>query len=129
MNTIPATIDERMQAAVHEYVRALNASDLEAIVALYADEATVEDPVGSAPKCGRDAIRTFYAGSVALKLDVVLEGEVRCVGHECAFAFSVSFTHEGRRTTIRPIDTMRFNEAGRIVQMRAFFGPGNIHPA
>ena len=118
---------QRMQAAVHEYVRALNAGDLDAIVALYADEATVEDPVGSAPKCGREAIRAFYAGSVVLKLDVAMEGELRCVGHECAFAFAVSFTHEGRRTTIRPIDTMRFDDAGRIVQMRAFFGP-NVHP-
>jgi steroid delta-isomerase len=118
----------RMQAAVHEYVRALNAGDLQAIVALYADDAVVEDPVGTEPKRGIEAIRAFYAGSVALKLDVALEGEVRCVGSECAFAFAVSFTHAGHRTTIRPIDTMRFNEAGRIVQMRAFFGAGNMHP-
>lgn len=121
-------IATQMQAAVHEYVRALNAGDLAAIVALYADDAVVEDPVGSEPRRGSEAIRAFYAGSVALKLHVVLEGEVRCVGHECAFAFAVSFTRAGQRSTIRPIDTMRFNPAGRIVQMRAYFGPGNIHP-
>lgn len=114
-----------LKAAVHEYVRALNASDVEAIVALYAEDAVVEDPVGSPPKRGRDAIRAFYAGSVALKLQVVLEGEVRCVGNEAAFAFSVAFTHQGQRTTIRPIDTMRFDAAGRIVHMRAYFGAAN----
>ena len=117
-----------MAAAVHAYVAALNARDLDAIVALYADDATVEDPVGSAPKVGIEAIRAFYARSTALPLQVVLDGELRVVANECAFAFSVSFVHEGRQTTIRPIDTFRFDAAGRIVQMRAFFGPGNVHP-
>ena len=115
-------------AAVHAYVAALNAGDLDAIVALYAQDATVEDPVGSPPKAGIEAIRSFYARSTAIKLEVALEGELRVAGNECAFAFSVSFVHEGRRTTIRPIDTFRFNEDGRIVQMRAYFGHGNIHP-
>jgi steroid delta-isomerase len=117
-----------MTAAVHAYVAALNAGNLEAIVALYADDASVEDPVGSPPKLGLTEIRAFYARSTAIALEVALDGEVRVAGNECAFAFSVSFVHEGRRTTIRPIDTFRFDDAGRIVQMRAFFGPGNIHP-
>ena len=117
---------EVMQSAVQAYVRALNAADLEAIVALYADDALVEDPVGSAPKRGLAEIRAFYAGSVALKLQVELEGPIRAVAGEAAFAFSVSFEINGQRTTIRPIDLFTFNAAGRIVQMRAFFGPGNI---
>lgn len=117
-----------MHAAVHEYVRALNASDLEAVVALYADDAVVEDPVGSTPCVGREAIRAFYAGSVALKLSVVLEGQVRVAGHEAAFAFSVALIHEGRPTVIRPIDVFRFDAAGKVVSMRAFFGAANIGP-
>ncbi|MBK8359151.1 MAG: DUF3225 domain-containing protein [Comamonadaceae bacterium] len=117
-----------MTAAVHAYVAALNAGDLDAIVALYADDASVEDPVGSTPLVGIEAIRAFYARSTAIALQVTLDGEVRVAGNECAFPFSVSFVHEGRRTTIRPIDTFRFDAAVRIVQMRAFFGPGNIYP-
>lgn len=114
------------EAVVHEYLRALNAGDLEAIVALYADDATVEDPVGSAPVAGREAIRAFYARSLTMSLDARLEGPVRVAGNECAFAFSAALTHQGRRMTIRPIDTFRFDAAGRITQMRAFFGPGNV---
>lgn len=117
---------EMMQAAVHEYLRALNAADLEAVVALYADDAVVEDPVGSEPKLGLAAIRAFYAGSVALKLEVALEGEIRVAASEAAFAFSVSLVMQGKRTTIRPIDVFRFNECGRIVSMRAFFGAANF---
>ena len=117
-----------MTAAVHAYVAALNAGDLDGIVALYADDASVEDPVGSKPLVGIEAIRAFYARSTAIALQVTLDGEVRVAGNECAFPFSVSFVHKGRRTTIHPINTFRFDEAVRIVQMRAFFGPGNIYP-
>jgi len=117
---------ETMEAAVHAYVRALNASDLDAIVALYAEDATVEDPVGTEPRRGRAAIRAFYAGSVQLALQVELEGPVRAVADSAAFPFRVSFTMNGQRTTIHPIDVFRFDEAGRVTEMRAYFGPGNI---
>jgi len=116
-----------LEAAVQAYVAALNTGNLEAIVALYADDATVEDPVGSAPIRGREAIRAFYAKSLALPLQVALEGEIRVAGLECAFPFSVAFEWQGQRSVFRPIDTFRFDEQGRIVQMRAYFGPTNIH--
>jgi steroid delta-isomerase len=112
---------EQMHAVVHAYVRALNASDLDAIIALYADDAEVEDPVGSEPKRGIAAIRDFYAASVAMKLTVALEGPVRAVANEAVFPFSVSLFFKGKPVVIRPIDHFRFNDAGRIVQMRAFF--------
>lgn len=117
---------ERMQAVVHAYVAALNAADLDALVALFAPDATVEDPVGSPPHVGHAAIRAFYAGSVALGLDVALEGDVRAVANEAAFAFRVGLTMNGQALTIRPIDVFRFNDAGQVVSMRAFFGPANM---
>lgn len=120
------TTTEHMQDVVHAYVRALNDGDIDAIVALFADTAMVEDPVGSAPQQGLEAIRAFYAKSLALKITVELEGPVRAVEREAAFAFRVSFEARGQRTVIRPIDTFRFDEQGRITQMRAYFGRGNI---
>lgn len=116
---------EAMQAAVHAYVQALNTGDVEAIVALYAEDATVEDPVGSTPQRGLAQIRAFYTASLQLKLAVELDGEIRTAGREAAFAFHVSFEFQGQCTTISPIDTFLFDEAGRIVQMRAYFGAGN----
>lgn len=118
---------QTMEAVVHAYVRALNEADLEGIVALFADDATVEDPIGSEPHRGRAAIRSFYASSLRLPLQVALEGEVRAVADSVAFPFRVSFEMDGRRTTICPIDVFRFNEAGRITEMRAYFGPANMH--
>lgn len=116
---------EGMLAAVHRYIRALNDADLEGVVALYADDAVVEDPVGTPPHRGRDAIRAFYAGSVALQLQVRLDGEVRIAANQAAFAFQVRFAWNGQDTTISPIDVFEFNEQGLITHMRAFFGPAN----
>ncbi|WP_027996422.1 steroid Delta-isomerase [Simplicispira psychrophila] len=117
---------EHMQAAVRAYIAALNAGDIDAIVALYAEDATVEDPVGATPQRGLAEIRRFYSASLQMQLQVVLEGPVRAVANEAAFAFSVALVMDGQRLTIRPIDVMRFDDAGRITAMRAFFGPSNI---
>lgn len=117
---------EHMQDVVRRYIAALNAADLEAIVALYADDATVEDPVGSPPHHGIDAIRAFYAKSCQLPLVVALQGDIRVAANEAAFAFTVAFAYQGQRTTIAPIDHFRFNAAGKVVSMRALFGAPNI---
>ena len=117
---------EHMQAAVRAYIAALNAGDIDAIVALYAEDATVEDPVGSTPQRGLAQIRTFYSASLSMALQVVLDGEIRAVANEAAFAFSVSLVMDGKRITIRPIDVVRFDAQGRITSMRAFFGNHNI---
>lgn len=116
-----------MTAVVQRYVAALNAGDLDGIVALFADDATVEDPVGSEPRRGRAAIRAFYANSLKLPLTVELTQEVRAVADEAAFAFTVGFEYQGRKTVIAPIDHFRFDAAGKVVSMRALFGEKNIH--
>ncbi|MBS0293047.1 MAG: nuclear transport factor 2 family protein [Proteobacteria bacterium] len=120
---------ETMHAVVHRYIAALNAGDLEAITALYAMDATVEDPVGTPPHQGQAAIRAFYAQSLAMKLQVTLEGPVRAAAHEAAFSFCVRLHWQGRDMVIRPIDVFRFDEAGKIVAMRAIFGPENMTEA
>ena len=120
-------VQQHMIDTVHAYVRALNAGELEAIVALYAENGTVEDPAGSPPKVGHQAIRDFYAITTSMKIVVALEGEIRVAKSACAFAFSVSFAHEGRPTTICPIDVFEFDPAGHISSMRAYFGAPNIH--
>ena len=51
---------EQMTAAVHGYVAAFDKGDPEAVVALFAPDATVEDPVGTEAKIGHAAIREFY---------------------------------------------------------------------
>ncbi|MDE2435619.1 MAG: nuclear transport factor 2 family protein [Sphingomonadales bacterium] len=117
----------RMEAAVHEYVAAFEAGDAARVAALYADDATVEDPVGTPLKQGKAAILDFYAGSMATGAKLKLEGPVRIVEDYAVFPFSVNLHWEGSDKRIDVIDIFRFDEANLVVAMRAFWGPSNMH--
>lgn len=116
-----------MEAAVHEYVAAFSAGSADRVAALYAENATVEDPVGSPRHEGLAAIRAFYEGSMATGAKLTLEGPVRVVADYAVFAFSVHLEWEGGAKRIDVIDSFRFDEAGKVVEMRAFWGPENMH--
>lgn len=126
--SIRATLTaEQLHAVAHRYVEALSASDLNGVLSLFAEDATVEDPVGTEPKCGIDAIRAFFARVTSVPMHVVLDGEVRAAANEVAFGLKLSFERAGKPTTVAAIDHFRLNDAGQVVAMRAFFGPENIH--
>ncbi len=118
---------QKMEAAVHEYVAAFDAGSPERVAALYAVDATVEDPVGTDKHVGREAILAFYTGSMATGAKLKLEGPVRVVQDYAVFPFSVNLHWEGSDKRIDVIDTFRFNDANEVIEMRAFWGPGNMH--
>ena len=117
---------EQMTAAVHGYVEAFDKGDPEIAVALFAAEATVEDPVGTPAKRGLDEIRAFYTASMQTGAKLRLEGPIRCAADSAAFAFRVQLTLEGKMVTVDVIDIFRFNDAGKIIEMKAYFGPDNM---
>jgi len=117
---------KQMTAVVHAYVAAFERKDAEAIAALYAQECTVEDPVGSPPKRGHEAVRAFYIKAMESGARLTLEGPVRTADCYAAFAFSVHLSADGPKR-IDVIDTFKFDEDRRIVEMRAFWGPPNYH--
>lgn len=117
----------RMEAAVHAYVAAFERGSADQVADLYADDATVEDPIGGPIQVGREAIRAFYAESMKTGAKLSLEGPVRLVGNYAVFPFAVHLNYDGGPKRIDVIDTFRFDEAGDIVEMRAFWGPSNMH--
>ena len=117
-----------MVAAVEAYIDGFNQRDPKAIANLYADNATVEDPVGSAPKKGKAEIEKFYAGAVSAGAKLKLEGPVRVTKEYAVFPFSVNMSIQGAGgRKIDVIDTFKFDEQGKVVEMRAFWGPTNMH--
>ena len=118
---------EKMKAAVHGYVEGFAKGDPALIAALFAENATVEDPIGSPIHHGRAAIQAFYTTSMATGAKLTLNGPVRIAADYAAFAFSVNLHYAGSDKHIDVIDTFRFNEAGEIIEMRAFWGPENMH--
>lgn len=117
---------EQMTAIVHAYVDGFAKADPEAIVALFAEDATVEDPVGTPPKVGHQAIREFYTFSVSTGAKLHLQGPIRLGGDYAAFAFQVRLKMGEADATVDVIDVFRFDAAGKIARMEAYFGPTNF---
>ena len=114
--------------AVDSYIRFLNEKNLEGILSLYAENGSVEDPVGSKIVSGKARLREFYSGAVNIDLKLTRTGPVRIAGVEAAFPFQLLMEVDGTKMVTDIIDVFRFDEAGKIVQMRAFWGPENRRP-
>jgi steroid delta-isomerase len=110
-----------------DYVCKVDAGDIDGILALYADDASVEDPVGSPALIGRAAIARFYRdglGQAAARAE--LTGPVRVAGRCGAMPFRVDLNWQGRACSIQVIDVMEFDEQGLIRSMKAYWGEGDL---
>ena len=115
--------EQTMRQAMQAYIDLFNVSNDAAIADLYADDATVEDPVGTELKVGKPAIAAFYKMSVATGAKLKLAAPIRAShGNSAAMAFDVELNMPQGRAVIRVIDVMTFNEAGKFTSMRAFWG-------
>lgn len=113
---------ELFQTLVNNYVEAFEKADMDLIRAIYADDATVEDPVGSEPIQGIEAICEFYTQGFAAGAKLSLTQPIRVAGNSVAFAFAVKLGD----MTINPIDVFEVNAAGKVQRMRAYWGPQNM---
>jgi len=119
--------EELMKRQMQAYIDAYNRDDLEAIVALYADDATVEDPVGSAPKTGKAAVAAFYTMAMKSGARLALAAPIRAShGTSAAMAFDVLLNMPEGKAVIRVIDVMTFNAAGEFSSMRAYWGRSDM---
>jgi len=116
---------DRIHAVVDEYVRLVGTGTADEIVALYAEDATVEDPVGTDVRRGHDAIREFYAPLTSMPQETRLFA-LRIAGGEAAFHFEVATRADGATYTVSPVDHMVFDDEGLITSMRAFWGDGDL---
>nr|WP_011297680.1 nuclear transport factor 2 family protein [Cupriavidus necator] len=116
------------KATLQQYVERFNAADAQGVAALYADDATVEDPVGGEVIAGRDAIRAFYRHTTSLGARLEVMAPPRgSHGDAAALTFSVHVRMEGRPARIDVTDVMTFGADGRIRSMRAYWGPDDLH--
>jgi len=118
----------QIRDVVHQYVDLVGSGSADEIVDLYAPDAIVEDPVGTQPKQGHDAIREFYNVLASVDRDASLYPDsVRVAGKHAAFMFALTTTTGDQKMTLHPIDAMEFDDEGKIVHMRAYWGPDDMH--
>ena len=109
------------------YPELVTKGDVDAIVDLYAEDATIEDPIGSELRAGRDAIRAFYqaaAGTITMKRT----GPVRVAGDEAATPLVVLIGPEGQQQALDVISVMTFDKESKIQTMRAYWSFDALRP-
>ena len=108
------------------YIQALCDTDIDGMVALYAPDGSMEDPVGTPAHRGHDALRTFYGG-------VVPHLTAEIISPICVTEYFASFCVRGKMDfgngTVRyldAVDVFEFDDAGRIVRARAYWNPAEM---
>jgi steroid delta-isomerase len=112
-------------ATVNRYLELLATGGADEITALYTDDATIEDPVGSDVRRGRGAVHEFYAAieNLSKKAELVT---LRAAGNEVAFWWRMTVNAGDSRTRLEPISVMTFDGDAKITSMRAFWSPADV---
>ena len=97
------------------------------ITALYTEDATIEDPIGSDVRRGRDAVHEFYAplDDADKKTELL---SLKVGGSEAAFLWRLTIDFGGSGTVIEPISVMTFDDEAKITSMRAFWSAADAKP-
>ncbi len=120
-----AANSDHIRKTIDRYIEFMNAEDFDSIAELYAEDATLEDPIGTEPLHGREAIRKFYAGAVG-NVTLELTGNPRVAAGQVAFPMHARI---GGSQILEIIDVMVFNDDGQIASMRAFWSTDEFQPA
>jgi steroid Delta-isomerase len=121
------TVDpQALEKLVRRYLDTVANGSAADVAALYADDATLEDPVGGGEvHIGRRAIAGFYQTTAGVDATTELL-TFRAGGHEAAFVFAITIEVGDRTMRIEPIEVMTFDGDGQITSMKAYWGPENI---
>lgn len=119
---------QQVRDTMTRYIALVDAGDVDGILALYANDAVVEDPVGQPPHRGIDAISRFYRdGMGQMAVRATLEGPVRATDNGWgAMPFRVDVLGD-QPCHIDVIDVMELDAEGRIRSMKAYWGELNYH--
>ena len=110
---------EHIEATGTRYVDAVGRQDLEGTMSVFAADAVQEDPVGTPPNVGREAIRAFFEGAYRGTFTTALTGPLLVTGDHAAVHFTIAVDTGGDPLLVRVIDLIRFDDAGLIAELRA----------
>ena len=114
--------DHPAVVAVRNHVRFWNAMDKESWVALFSPQVVFEDPVGSAPKRGLEAVHKSWDNSFKPGRRWTLHPQhVVGGGSEAAVVMRNEGDLAGQRARVDSIEVFRVDTAGLIIHVRAFF--------
>lgn len=121
---------KHMIKAMHSYIDRINGNHHEGTQNLFADNFTLEDPIGTKLlSIGKEYPANFFAEE-AVKFTPLRAELVSPVStsysNQAAMAFKFYMKVGEQEISIDIVDVMTFDEAGKIVEVKAYWGRENV---
>lgn len=122
----PELTPQQIEGVIEEVFAALVAFDVPRIMNHFADDAVVEDPVGTPPIQGKQAIAAYLETFPTLFSHMKLYSlDVKVGGQEVGVKWRLRFTTKtGHTFFLEGIGYFKFNEQGKIQTEKEFFNLG-----
>lgn len=118
---------QSLRALVDRYCAAVTAGDLDAIMALFREDAVQRDPANTPPHEGHAAIRAFFEQARAAAQDLRFEAlAVHTCGHHAAIDFRVTVTLDGGAMVISGVEVFTVDDDGRIREVDAYWDESDV---
>lgn len=114
---------EQIEAVIEDAFAGLAAFDAQRVANHFAPDAVLEDPVGTPPFHGREAIAAYLGTFPTLFSDLKLYSlDIKVRGQEAAVTWRFRFkTRTGNVFFLEGIGFFKFNQEGKIQTEREFF--------
>ena len=114
---------EQIEAAVEEYFDAVGAFDVPRYVNTFAPDGVLEDPVGTPPIQGAQAITGFITSIIAPFSDIKHKiQDINVCGNEAAVNWKINLkTTTGKKIVIDGMGVFKFNDNGKLQSVREFW--------
>lgn len=114
---------EQIEAAVEEYFASIGSLNVQRYVNNFAPDGVLEDPVGTQPLQGTQAIAAYFAAIITPFSEIKpTVQEVIVCGHEAAVNWKLRLkTTTGKIIVIDGMGVFNFNQAGKLQSVREFW--------
>lgn len=121
--TTPDLTPEQIEAVIEDAFAGLVTFDPPRLLQHYADDAVLEDPVGTPAMIGKQAIADYLAAFPTLFSQMKLYSlDIKPGGQEAAVKWRLRFTTKtGKTFFLEGIGWFQFNQAGKVQHEKQFF--------
>ena len=119
----PDLTPEQIEAAIEDAFAGLVSFDAPRVLQHYAPDAVLEDPVGTPPMVGTQAIAAYLASFPTLFDEMKLYSlDIKVGGQEAGVAWRLRFrTKSGHVFFLEGIGHFKFNQQGKVQTEKQFF--------